>query len=481
MKKVYSFILMLVLVVSLTATAFAASGKTYKLGDLGMSIEIPSDYVVFTRDTPDDDPNLAAYKLSKKDLSDVMKANNIYLNAWDKDVTSEIVVTMVDSSFQDFNLLSDSMLTKMVSSIESQYADNGVSIEKYEIYQADQAKFLKLYIQQTDDGDAIPGLQYCTVYDNKSINITLHSYSGKISAADETALKSIADTAHFDKDPQKNDTAKSSEAFIYQDPKSGAAFTVPANWSQTDLPDNSEFLDVAFSSTKNPEFSISYGSKDLWSEMSASDKKGLSRSDVNNTMYTAEKLSEMLKLDGIDVSTVKYADKEYYEYVTTTSTSTFGLNLDASMTCLVRFENGYVYTFHFVGDGESKCFKDFELVLNSVTYPSSMSLMVSDLFTDNHSVLSVVICALIAVLAYTLPILIYRFAIKKQPIEKASAVKLMLVYGIGALAVMAVLFFVVHIAKDICVAAAAAIVLLSIVNYMLLTCGANNKSDNAAA
>ena len=32
-----------------SATAFASSGKTYQLAELGMSIDIPTEYVVFTR------------------------------------------------------------------------------------------------------------------------------------------------------------------------------------------------------------------------------------------------------------------------------------------------------------------------------------------------------------------------------------------------------------------------------------------------
>lgn len=110
MKRLYSFVLMLIMVLSMSTTVFAASSKSYQLDDLGMSIDIPSEYVTFTRNISDNDPNLATYGLNKKDLSDLMKSGNIYLNAWDKDVTFEIVVTMIDSTITDFNLMSDTML-----------------------------------------------------------------------------------------------------------------------------------------------------------------------------------------------------------------------------------------------------------------------------------------------------------------------------------------------------------------------------------
>ena len=66
MKKLYSFVLMLIMVLSMSTTVFAASSKSYQLDDLGMSIDIPSEYVTFTRNISDSDPNLATYGLTKK-------------------------------------------------------------------------------------------------------------------------------------------------------------------------------------------------------------------------------------------------------------------------------------------------------------------------------------------------------------------------------------------------------------------------------
>lgn len=101
MKRFCSFILMLIILLSMSTTAFAASSKTYSLDDLGMSIDVPSEYVVFTRDIADNDPNLSTYGLNKEDLLDLMKSSNIYLNAWDKDANFEIIVTMIDSIIKE--------------------------------------------------------------------------------------------------------------------------------------------------------------------------------------------------------------------------------------------------------------------------------------------------------------------------------------------------------------------------------------------
>lgn len=165
MKKLCLFVLAFTLLFTMATAAFAASSETYWLEDLGLSIDIPSEYVVFTRDIADDDPNLTAYGLSKKDLLDSMESNNIYLNACDADINFEVTVTMTDSEIRDFNLLSDTTLKALGSSLQSAYADNGITVEKYEVFQHSQAKFLKIYTDQPSGADSVYGLQYYTIYD----------------------------------------------------------------------------------------------------------------------------------------------------------------------------------------------------------------------------------------------------------------------------------------------------------------------------
>ena len=360
-----------------SATAFASSGKTYQLAELGMSIDIPTEYVVFTRDITDNDPNLSAYGLCKSDLLSLMKSRNIYLNAWDKDVNFEIIVTMIESKINDFNLMSDTVLNTLASSFKSAYIDRGITVEKYEIYQHDQAKFIKVYINQPNGADKVYGLQYYTVYDNKAINVTMQSYSGKINSDKETILKSIVSTVHFDKGPQMVESptdTDDSEAFLYTDKDTGSTFTVPANWTQESLSAERAFLDIMFTSNKEPGLNILYGSTDMWSEIPSGMKKGVSRSDIDNSIFTADELAEIMGVDKESISIVTYGGKEYYQYTAAATSSTYGINLEVMVTGVVRIENGYVYMFLFSGDTQNAYYKAFESLIRSVKYPNTGSL-----------------------------------------------------------------------------------------------------------
>ena len=79
MKRILTTLLIFCFVLCLLpVSAFAATG-TYDLDELGMSIELPSDHVVFTRDIKANDPNLSAYGLTKDGLSSLMQERSIYL------------------------------------------------------------------------------------------------------------------------------------------------------------------------------------------------------------------------------------------------------------------------------------------------------------------------------------------------------------------------------------------------------------------
>ena len=475
MKRILSIFLLLTIAISISTTAYAASSKTYILDDLGMSIDIPSEYVVFTRNISDNDPNLSIYGLNKNDMSELMESGNIYLNAWDDAINFEIIVTMIDSSISDFNLMSDTVLNTLASSFETEYANSGVTVEKYEIYQHEQAKFIKIYINQPNGIDKAYGLQYYTVYDNKAINVTMHSYSGKIDSGKESILRTIIGTVHFDKDPMLPEAVTETAAFLYKDKETGSEFTVPANWSQESLSQDREFLDVKFTSNKEPGLSILYGGSDIWAEMSSSEKKGLSRSDINNSLFTFDDIAETMGVAKSKISTVSFGGKEYYKYEVTSTSSTYGINIEVTMTCLMRIENGYAYTFQFSGDSKNSYYKDFESLVSSANYPVVENTSSPDTFGE-FSMINILLSLLITIAIYSVPIIIYRYGIVKKPVEKARAKKITIIYGIIAFIVMSALIFVINGSG----AAGGAILLWSWVNYKVLTGGREPVVEDTA-
>ena len=471
MKKICLLILAIIVLFSFHVTALASS-ETYSLDELGMTIDIPSEYIVFTRDIDGSDPALSAYGIDKEDMLDFMESNNIYLNAMDEQVSFEIVVTMTGSTTNDLNLWSDTELEALESFFES--ADNEKNvIEKYEIYQHEQTKFIKLHVAQQTETNTTYRLQYYTVYDNMAINVALYSYSGKINSDMESILNAIVDTVYFEKPPLLTESYSDTPAFLYKDEKTGTEFTVPANWIQEELSEDREYLDVKFISNKESGVSILYGSTDIWAEISSGEETGLSRSDINNSIFTSDEIAEMMGAANGTVSLVQYGGEEYYKYTATSSSSTYGINIKLIITWLIRIENGYLYFFQFSGDDSSTFYDDFESLLESVKYSRAANTSPLSDFSK-FGIFDIVASLIITIAVYSVPIVIYRYGILRHPVEKKRAKKISIIYGIISFIGMSALISALNKNGS----ASGAILLWSWVNYRILIGGKESQSGS---
>ena len=445
-----------------STTALAAENDIkYHLDELGMSISIPSDLAVFTRDIKANDPNLKLFGQTKESMLSIMKNGNIYLNALDKNGEYEIIVTMLDSPLENYALLSDTTLTALASSVTDAYKEAGITIDSSAIHQHHQAKFLELNIHQIIDGKTVYGLQFNTVYGGKAINVTFQSYSGEIGRTRQILMQhNILSNVQFDAAPPKPEVSSPTSSFTYKDPNSNTTFTVPENWVEVPMSEERESINAKFTSNLEEGLCIIYASQDIYSELTPSERISISRTDIDNSILTKEDVAEMVSGTAQDISMVSYGGAEYFLAEVTASGTAYGLSVSMPMVCAVHCENGYMYIFQFFAEKSSSYFKDFETMLSSVSYPAVSPLQQLSL---GHLLFSL----LITISVYSLPIAIYRYSIKKEPVDKKKAKTITIVYAIGAFVVMSILVFTINGEG----AAGGAILLWSWVNYRILISG----------
>lgn len=418
MKRLFSVMLTVILLLAMpfNLSGFAAS-NTYDLDELELQVTIPDDYSVITRDTPASDPIFSDFGTTKSALISQFESSNIYLNAVSDTYNEEVVVTMTENSLSNFSALSDTTLNTLTSTLVNQYTDYGINVSKYEIYQHSQAKFVRLYF--TDTGKTVHGLQYYTIYDGKAMNFTMRSYEGSLSSRQETVIKTIVDSIKYDKVPPVADQGENTGSFIYTDTDSGATFTVPANWKQEAFSKDREFIDVKFVSTKEDGCTMIYGSTDVWSQMSASDRVGHTRSDLNNSAFTKSDIAEMYSTTADKISTVTYNGIEYFKGEINYTSDVYGVDITVKMTQLIYIDNGWIYMFQFGGTSTHKLYSDFESLLKSVQYPAVSNvygvgstnntiLNNSDNDSDNNSGIIAVVVLLIVVAVIVVAVVIFR-------------------------------------------------------------------------
>ena len=370
MKRIIAVVLTIIVLLAMpfNLSVFAAS-NTYDLDELGLQVTIPNGYSVITRDTPASAPIFNELGTTKSELISHFKSSSIYLNAVSDTYNEEVVVTMTENSISNFTSLSDTVLNTVASTIVNEYKNYGLNVSKYDIYQHSQAKFMRLYF--TDTGNTVHGLQYYTIYDGKAMNFTMRSYEGSLSSRQETAIKTIVDSIKYDVAPLVNDPGEDTDSFVYTDTDSGVKFTVPENWKQKPFFEDREYIDVKFVSTKEDGCTMIFGSTDMWNEMSASDRIGYSRADVNNSMFTGSDIASIYNTTADKISKVTYNGVQYFKGETKYTTDEYGVDITVEMTQLIYIDNGWMYTFQFSGTSKHRLYSDFESLLNSVQYPTT--------------------------------------------------------------------------------------------------------------
>lgn len=447
-----SLTVLLMLLLQMILSSHALGANVWTLDELGLSLELPENYVVFTRNIKENDPNLAEYGLAKKAMDNIMRSGNIYLNAWDEDVSHEIVVTMIESSFPDFSGLSDTALLALVSMTVEPYEAAGATVNGYEIYQHDQTKFIKLYLDQQNEGTLVHTVQYYTTVSKKAINITMHYYAGEVDAYNERVLQDIVDSAVFVGATETPTPVESTASFKYSDPKTGAAFTVPRNWKQEELSKEREIIKAKFISNEDSGLMILYGSVDLWEAMSESERMGFSRSDINNSALSKEDVSQMLDVKPSEVEMVSFGGKEYFKATSVSSGDFYGYTISIKMTTLYRFDDGFGYMFQTNIEESNAHYKDFVSLVSSMEFPpasakeatngkapsaqnqnSGTSISTasnpekeSSLYTLPW-VVRLLIDLCITVIIHPVPIWIYRFAIRKRPVAPKTAKRIVII------------------------------------------------------
>ena len=274
--------------------------------------------------------------------------------------------------------------------------------------------------------------------------------------------------------------ASASSSFDYEDSNANVKFTVPENWHQVEFKTAPQFLKAKFAYDSDETITMMYGSNDMWSDMTASEKKGYSRSDINNEIFSLDDMASMLGVSKSSIYESTYNKSKYY--MATITQTKYGITI--TMTCACKIENGWMYQFQFMGTTESAQFSDFESLLNSVEYPktsTSTSKSSTSSYTNSTSnndfdggsiILGLLISLLITITIYTIPILIYRYGIKKEPLSNKKAKKYTIIYAIIAFFVMTIVSYAI----DGSAATGGGLILWSFVNYKILI-GGNKKSN----
>ena len=254
----------------------------------------------------------------------------------------------------------------------------------------------------------------------------------------------------------------------YYDKDAGISFLVPAGWIEVPLSESRDILKGKFQNDKNGEVSIMYGSVDFCSLLST-EEKNISRSDIDVNFFTKEDFAEVFGVNASEVSEVIFGDSRYFKTHRSVAKTVLGVETKTTLTQVATVKNGWYFVFQIGGAYDSSDYADFEEMITSADFGANNAAQSNKSSTtgSDSGVGNLVVSIILTVVIYSLPIIIYRYAIRKTPVDKKKAKTITIVYAIIGFFIMSIVLFLL----DGHVASGGALFLWSFVNYRVLVSG----------
>ena len=174
-KKHILSILLIIAIISTSLQCYASTDNLYYIGFLPMSIILPEDYIVLTRDTKKDDIAFKTLGYDYDTIREIFENQNIYLVAYPQTVNTfiSIVIFETNSIVPDLSKLSDKTIHSMYEAAVSEDIEHGASVSDFEIIRNAEGTYIKYYYQIQD----MSYFQFTTLYDKHSVQIAAQVYN----------------------------------------------------------------------------------------------------------------------------------------------------------------------------------------------------------------------------------------------------------------------------------------------------------------
>ncbi len=433
MKKLLFFLMITIFSVVLNIPVYASE---YLIDELGLSVSLSNGYGVLTRNETKDVDSFNRLGINVDDAIQNMKDNNIYLDAINSEDLSEITITGTYNLIYDFSLLSEDNLRATTELLIPAMENSGVKDIKADINNYDNENYIILDYWQNNGDQKVYSQQYYTVYNNRAINIRLDCYrSDIVQTAKAELLAAVKNIKYQSAHPQR------AEESVYSD--ESVSFTLPSGWKEGKLSKQRKCYDALIDSSKQAGMIVLYGCTDIFNEYKMAGFH--QRNNVNTETITDEIINsvfqEILGEDvRIEYERIRIREQEYLK-IKTASLSYDDINIKdyvnnlsltdkVSGTHIFYVDNGYLYLYSLLGVESDIYEQDLMQMVRSAIYKEQKSneFHESLMAILNNTLVYIVTSIILSFLLSCLPIIIYRYKIKKKPVSYIKALFVMLAF-----------------------------------------------------
>lgn len=199
LKKASAVLLCALITLAGVLNVFAA-GQTYSIPEASnMQITLPEDMTAVTRSSDANDKYFSLFGIDYNSTMQRFETSNIYLQGMNSssDLTLTVSVQTTDQSTQlvNYNQLESDKLSEVARNFLSQTEYTACTVDQA----VSNAVWLEFNIRVNESGSLIQAYQANTVYEGKSVNITLQRNGGNVTAQDYEIFSGIVKSAEFGK------------------------------------------------------------------------------------------------------------------------------------------------------------------------------------------------------------------------------------------------------------------------------------------
>lgn len=200
-KRLFSALLSVAIccvLVVFSVLSVSALDNKYVCDELGISIKIPKEYTVITRESEREDAAFTELGLDYDETMTAFAAANIYLQGTSEDGILKITLTKTadenSEALNNYSLLSSSERNQVLDAfLKSDVYSSGVVIKHNGNY------YLDFYVTQKTQSGVLYGYQCHTVVNGMNVNLTVQKNNEELTADEVKEITNIANTINFDK------------------------------------------------------------------------------------------------------------------------------------------------------------------------------------------------------------------------------------------------------------------------------------------
>lgn len=225
-KRVLAALLLLVLAFSLMTTAAAANTNTYTIDELNMTVDVPANWIGFTRTDIDEDISLEYWDMTAEEMEQYYIDNDAYFDTFNADCTYEIYLyALADEDLIDYNDYTEEELAAEGESILEYNRANGYACTDYSIYKQADTTFI---VVDSSDSDGTYYRDFNTVYNGQYITFVLISFNGEIEEGYAQIYQNVIDSIVF-AGAQASSSQSSSSQSSSQSSSASSSSTQPSS------------------------------------------------------------------------------------------------------------------------------------------------------------------------------------------------------------------------------------------------------------